>query len=194
MLNYELHKKVITLCLLVLGDLLCSQLNVRLLRSSMISLILCPFIFTISYQTPLYECSTIYFDSLVQEHLKCCLSVAITSHAADTLLLVPWEVCTRVSLAHVPRSGIIGDSWICKYSNLQPNGKLVSKASFNFCLCISNVIIVISKHLNIKTSYYSRLQVTRHPIATSEENRISERISYPKKGCAASQVHGCHPT
>lgn len=162
-LNYELHKKVITLCLLVLGDLLSPQLNIRLLRSSTILLILCPFIFTLIYQTPLCDCSTIYFDSLVQGHVKCCPSVAITSHAADTLLLVPWEACTRVSLAYVPRSRIIGNSWICKYSNLQPNGKLVSKASFNFCLCISNVIIVISKHLNVKTSYYSSLQVTRHP-------------------------------
>lgn len=150
-------------CLLVLGDLLFPQLNVRLLRSSMILLILCPFTSTLIYQTPLYDCSTIYFDSLVQGHLKCCPSVAITSHAADTLLLVPWEACTTVSLAYVPRSGIIGNSCICKYSNLQPNGKLVSKASFNFCLCISNVITVISKHLNVKTSYYSRLQVTRHP-------------------------------
>lgn len=51
----------------------------------------------------------------------------------------------------------------------------------------------ISKCLNIRTSYYSDSRVQVTPIATSEQNRIPERMSYPKKCSAASQVHGHHP-
>lgn len=53
---------------------------------------------------------------------------------------------------------------------------MVSKASFNFSLRISNVIIGIAKHLNIKTSYYSRLQVTRHP-----QSLLQKRTEFQKR-------------
>lgn len=90
MLNYELHNKAITLCL-DLRDLFYSQLSIRLLRFIHDFAYTWSIIFSIIYHTPLYDYSTIYFDSLVQGHLKCCQFVATTNHAANILLLVPWE-------------------------------------------------------------------------------------------------------